>query len=94
MSRPRASQLAAEVLITDVSNARVPHAVMEVLQAYTAGAAPSGSFGVATTLSIMEALISDTTGNARLSRACIEVLLTDGSESGGGIGTVSYGFAT
>jgi hypothetical protein len=67
--------------------------VIEVLQGYTVGAAPTGSFGVATTRHTVEALVT-MEANARVSQHVIEALLTEGTEAGGGGGTVTYGFAT
>ena len=93
MARTRTTQDAIELLLTDTSPARATECIIEVLQGYTVGAAPTGSFGVAVTADCAEVLMT-TVSNARLGRVCVEVLYADGVDTGGGSGgTSSFGYA-
>lgn len=94
MSRLRTTQDTVEVLASNSDGAaRVSQSVVEVLQAYTAGSAPAGSFGVAMSQRVVEALVTGPF-QARVATRWIEVLFTDGTESSsGGGGPHSFGYA-
>jgi hypothetical protein len=93
VSRARLTQDILEYLATtDDGDARLAQDCVEVLQAYTVGATPTGSFGAALSQDCVEVLQSGW-GLSRTTGFVIELLIVDAEASGSTGGPVAYGAA-
>lgn len=95
MSKIRQAQEVIEIVGTFSDRAaEVAQDVIEIVQAFTAGAAPAGSFGVATSQRVME-MVMGAAVPARLGQYVVEMVVseTETSGSGSGGGTVGFGYA-
>lgn len=90
------AQHVIEVVTTDDDNgnAFIAQHVVEVVHAWAAPAAPSGSFGVAVSQSVLEVLEVATDAPAHVSQSLLEVLIkVDDPAAGSSGGTTSFGYA-
>jgi hypothetical protein len=97
MPAARLSALAAEVLHSGTTDARVSQVVAEVLMSYTAPSAPAIS-GARISQAVAEVLHQVAAPDARVSQFVVEILFSsagayEGGAISGGAGTTSYGFA-
>lgn len=94
MARARNAQDSVEFIYTDTtSRGFTTEDVIEFLQAWTVGAAPTGSFGASITQRVVE-FLQTVEGNGRITQHVVEFLVgAEGGEGGGAGGTVGYGYA-